>query len=133
MNEIRSTDRLYRMSAYDGILIGGILVLSLSWLIDFGEHAFRSGKTAFIYENGRPIEKVDLSRDHTFALSIEKGSMEIEVGEGRIRVSNSSCPHKACVHAGWVNRARRPIICVPNKVLIEIEGEPDHAVHAETY
>ncbi len=133
MTGYRSKDHLYRMSAYDGILIGVVSILSISWLLDFGRHALRTGGTAFVYENGTPIEKVDLSRDHIVELSLERGRMEIEVGEGRIRVSDSSCPHKVCVHTGWVSKARRPIICVPNQVSIEIKGEPELAYHAETF
>jgi hypothetical protein len=121
------------MSAYDAVLIGAVLFVSIAWLLDLGKQTFFTGGSALVYEDGTPIEKVDLSRDHTVELSLGKGRMEIEVGEGRIRVSNSSCPHKACVNTGWVGKARRPIICVPNQVLIEIEGDEEIAYHAETY
>jgi len=126
-------DYLYRMSKYDGLLISIILILSASWLLHFGRHASGIGGNALVYENGKLIEKIDVKKDKTISLSLEKGKMDIEVKEGQIRISNSSCPHKICVNTGWISEPGRTIICVPNKVLVEMKGKPDPGYHAQTY
>jgi hypothetical protein len=133
MVETVSKDYLYRISRYDGILIGLILILSTSWILDFLKQTAGLNGTAFVYENGRAIEKIDVKKDNSIELSLEKGEMGLEVKEGRIRVSNSSCPHKTCQNSGWISKPRRTIICVPNKVLIEIKGTPDPGYHALAY
>ncbi len=59
--------------------------------------------------------------------------MEIEVKEGRIRVLKSDCPQKICVQTGWISKPGQTIICVPNKVLIEIVGISNAEYNAVSY
>jgi len=41
---------------------------------------------------------------------------------------DSACPDKLCVRSGWISRPKESIVCLPNRVVIEIksvEGGPD--------
>jgi len=133
MTRAGSKKHLYRMTRYDCILIGAILILSVSWLVHFGKQAIAAGGTAFVYEDGKPVEKVNVKEDKIIELPLSKGKMDIEVKAGRIRISNSSCPHQVCVTSGWTSRSHRTIVCVPNKMLIEIRSENDSGYHALAY
>ena len=42
--------------------------------------------------------------------------------QGRIRVSEAGCPDQVCVHQGWISDGTVPIVCLPNKLIIEIKG-----------
>lgn len=132
--KVEAKSYLYRMTRYDGIFIFTILILSASGLFHFGKGTSAAvARNALVYENGKLIEKIDIKSDKIINLSLKKGKIEVEAKEGRIRVSNSSCPHKICVNTGWISRSGRTIICVPNKVLIEAMGKRDPDYHAQTY
>jgi hypothetical protein len=121
------------MTFCDYILIGVIFILSASWLVHSEKQAFGNGGTAFVYEDGRSVEKINVKEDKIIELPLAKGKMDIEVNAGRIRISDSSCSHQVCVNSGWTSRAHRTIVCVPNKVLIEIKSENDPGYHALAY
>jgi hypothetical protein len=34
----------------------------------------------------------------------------------------ADCPDQRCVHQGWASRTGQCIVCLPNRVMIQIEG-----------
>ena len=52
-------------------------------------------------------------------------SNTIEAEHGRIRVREAGCPDQVCVHQGWISDGTVPIVCLPNKLIIEIVGGGD--------
>jgi len=47
----------------------------------------------------------------------------IEVLEtGKARVTDSPCPDKTCVRTGWISRPGQAIVCLPNRIVVRIEG-----------
>ena len=46
----------------------------------------------------------------------------ISVERGRIRVSEANCPDKACVRQGWLSGGVMPIVCLPHRLVIRLEG-----------
>jgi len=94
---------------------------------------FDSGhiKTASVYHDGKPIREIPLSSGQHIDLDLTTGNMTLETGDGKIRVIDSSCPRKLCVKQGWVKTNLIPIVCVPNKVILEINsGEDDEEIDA---
>ncbi len=51
-----------------------------------------------------------------------RGSVVVELCDGRARVVRADCPDHVCVHTGWITRAGETIACVPNGVVVRIEG-----------
>ena len=47
----------------------------------------------------------------------------IEIKEEKVRILKSSCKNQLCVIQGW--SSKQPIICVPNKIMIEFVGEKE--------
>lgn len=133
-DELETNSCLCRVTRYDVIFLLAVLALSAFGLFHFGKGASAAvSRKAFVYENGKLIEKIDLKIDGIIDLSLQHGSMEVEIKQGRIRISNSSCPHKICVNTGWVEKPGGTIVCVPNKVLVEVLGKCDPTYHARTY
>ena len=42
-------------------------------------------------------------------------------------MTEASCPDKICVDRGWIDNGVIPIVCLPNKLTIEIRGGVDKA------
>jgi len=47
----------------------------------------------------------------------------IRVEPGRVCVVEANCPDQVCVNQGWISDSSVPIVCLPNKVIVEILGE----------
>lgn len=51
------------------------------------------------------------------------GPVEIEHGEGTIRILSAPCPGKLCVKQGHAQRVGGKLVCVPSRVVVSIEGD----------
>ncbi len=81
--------------------------------------------TALIYSDGVLVEKIrlgDVDEGYEFTVGDENRFNVIKVEKGRIRVSSASCPDKICVEQGYISDGLVPIVCLPNKLVIEIKG-----------
>jgi len=123
---------LDRLTVPDLLLIAALLALP-GWALVTSWRAAREQPVAYIYHNNRLFGAYQLDRDQVVVIGDPaRPDMKIEVKDGRIRVAESDCPKGVCKHAGWVRTPGRSIICVPNKVLIELRGER-RGYDAESY
>jgi hypothetical protein len=56
------------------------------------------------------------------------GESYLEIAGGRVRMVDSACPDKLCVKRGWISSPGQSIVCLPNRVVIEVvsgDGGPD--------
>ena len=100
------------------ILLAGCICLSL--LTIRGEAASR----AQITSNGKVIRTVDLAVAQTFTVETESGYNVVTVKDGKIAVTEASCPDHYCMARGFCNSGAQ-IVCLPNKLVIEFLGEAE--------
>ncbi|MDD3164698.1 MAG: NusG domain II-containing protein [Oscillospiraceae bacterium] len=82
-------------------------------------------QTAEIWSDGVLMETVDLDADQSFTISHgADGYNLIVVEDGKIYVSEASCPDKVCIHHGPA-AGGAPIVCLPNKLIIKFTGDDD--------
>jgi len=53
------------------------------------------------------------------------GDSILEMEEGRVRLVYSPCPDHLCVYMGWISRPGEIIVCLPNMVMVRVEGKLD--------
>lgn len=86
-----------------------------------------SGTVASVYQSGKLIKQIHLdtvSTPYTFVVKSENEHFNtISVEQGRICVSESSCPDHVCVNTGWIADGMIPIVCLPNELVIQIKSE----------
>ena len=103
-----------------------IVILSAAALVLRGVLT-SGGTTAVIYQNGEIIREIKLNEINEpieFTIEGENGQTnDVRAENGRIRITSASCPDKICVHQGWIENGVVPIVCLPNKVTIEIRGD----------
>ena len=59
------------------------------------------------------------SQNGTYSVPGALGPTTFEIKDGSVRITDSPCPNKTCISQSWHN----PLVCLPNKVMITIEGE----------
>jgi hypothetical protein len=119
-------EKLFRTTKYDFLLAGIILFVSVGALLPFkgGEPV---KKKALIYRNNVLLREIDLPVSGTQCFDIEgPGEILVEAKNYSVRVAKISCPLRICEHQGWISSPSRAIVCLPNKLLIKIEGIPEN-------
>ncbi|MEI7542933.1 MAG: NusG domain II-containing protein [bacterium] len=115
MKKLKTQKAIYRATYYDYLLAIIIVVLSVAPLFAFVKSATNPLK-AEIYVNNKLLEQINLSIDGTTNI----GNMQIEVKDKKVRVLKSDCPNQICIHAGWISQPGQSLICLPNKVVVNI-------------
>ena len=58
--------------------------------------------------------------------------LTLECRDGAVRVSESQCPGRDCLHTGWISSPGAQIICLPNRLVVSIQGEASPSFDAIT-
>ncbi|MCJ7645376.1 NusG domain II-containing protein [bacterium] len=116
----------------DGILIFGLVTVASIFFVRLF-FISSEGSEALIKVGNSTVQRLSLRMDKMINVEGEKGRVVIEVKDGGVRVVESSCLQKICVNTGRINRPGQNIICLPNKVLVTIEGKESSKVDAVSY
>lgn len=77
---------------------------------------------AQIFSDGKLVRTVDLRTDRQFTVTTSQGGRNvITVQDGRLAVTEASCPDHICMDMGF--RASGQIVCLPNRLVIRFLGE----------
>ena len=68
------------------------------------------------------ITSVPLDEECTLAIAGSSGGLSVVVEDGSVRVAHSGCPDGTCVATGAISTAGAVIACVPNRVIVRVEG-----------
>lgn len=104
------------------ILLFILLVLAglgLSWVSVAGSVA---GQDAAITIDGQTYGTYSLAENQTVEIK-QKGHLnKITIKDGTVQMSYSDCKNQVCVKDGTVSKTNQSIVCLPNKVMVEIIG-----------
>ncbi|MCM1333958.1 MAG: NusG domain II-containing protein [Bacteroides sp.] len=78
------------------------------------------GDRVRIVSDGETVETIDLSAspDRVIEIENEYGRNTVTIEDHKIFVSDADCPDRICVKTGVLG-AFRPIVCLPNRLVIE--------------
>lgn len=82
------------------------------------------GRRAVVTVDGEPYRTVDLAAavvPYEFTVETEYGWNTVRVSPGAIEVADADCPNHDCVKQGAISDGAVPIVCLPHKLVIEIE------------
>jgi len=107
------------------ILLGVIVIISAIAAFQLGQ---TSANHALIYINGEMTDAVNITAvTAPFTKTIESDDSinVIAIEHGRIRMLSANCPDGTCIRQGWISGGVFPIVCLPNRVVITLEGGDD--------
>ncbi len=99
-----------------GALVLLVLVFALALLL-FAEE----GDTVIVRVDGEVLGEYSLSEDREIEIVTEQGRNLLVIKDGKADITDASCPDGICVKHRAVSRDGESIICLPNKVVVEIE------------
>ena len=101
------------------VLVGAALLL---WNFRPSEGNFL---TATVVLDNVTVAEYDLStvaEPFTFEVPGAPYPITLEIEHDRIRVGHSDCPSQDCVRTGWISGSGGQIVCLPNKLVVSIQG-----------
>lgn len=104
------------MKKSDIILVVSVVLLAVVVFFAFFKLPFKDGKTVRISKNNEIVYEGSLSEDKTIDL---KGNI-VEIKNGKVKVRKATCKNQVCVNKGEISKEGENIVCLPNKVIIEI-------------
>lgn len=126
----------YKITA---VLITFILCLTLgvSLTAIFFPASDGTGCVADIYQDGKLLASIPLNSVDApccFTVTGENGCVnELEVRSGSIGMVSADCPDKLCVHQGFIDRPGPPIVCLPNKLVIQLREADSESIDMIAY
>lgn len=81
------------------------------------------GARVVVEQGGRVVFTAPLREDRTVSLPGPHGETVVAIRQGRACIATASCPNKVCMGMGEVSRRGEMIACVPNALLLHIEGD----------
>ena len=108
-------DRLLR----DLLLAIALILVALS--VFFILRATRDeGETVVVTVNGETVAQYPLSQSGEYSINGGTNILKIEGGEAYIL--DADCPDLLCVRSGKISLEGDRVVCLPNRVMIEIRG-----------
>ena len=104
-----------------------ILIFALILIICLGVSFFlltpgEASTQALITSHGEIVKTVDLRIDQEFTIESGDGYNVVTVKNGKIGVSEATCPDHYCMKRGYCNSGAQ-IVCLPNRLVIRFVEE----------
>ena len=116
---------LQRLTRFDRYLVLFLaLLVGASFMLPFGR---RPGSRVVVEADNRTVFTAPLDENRRFAVEGPLGSTQMAIENGAVRVINSPCPQKICIGLGAARRTGDLLACVPNRIVVRIEGDQEGA------
>ena len=112
------------------LLLVGVLLLAALLLFALTRGTREEGAAAVVTVDGVEVGRYPLSKSGTFPLNGGTNILVVENGEAWVTEAN--CPDKICMAMGKISRNGEFIACLPNRLLIVVEGGEKSSVDGRT-
>ncbi len=106
----------------DIILAAILIVLGLlaSYALSAGGE---TGQMVYVTASGKEYAYYSLMEDRTITIDQEGHINKITIKNGQVSMTFSDCSNQDCVHQGKISKTSQSIVCLPNKIVVEIHGD----------
>lgn len=111
------------MKKNDGILIGIVIICALVFYGGYNLYT-GAGDEVVVYVDGVEYGAYDLNVDQTITIESE-GVNILEIQDGEAHMIEADCPDSLCIHQGGIHNNTESIICLPNKVVVEVRSQEE--------
>lgn len=115
------------MNKSDLKLVFVLIIVSIIGVVVF-KLIGKSGGSALVYHDGELIKTIDLSINDRYVVNGDNGDVVIVVNDGKIKVDEENSPLHLCSRQGYISNTYESIVCLPNKIVINISGDELDAV-----
>lgn len=127
------------MKRNDLIILSIILVLALlcGGIFKLTNNKNFDNKYIVITVDGKEFKRILHSDSLNDEILVETtyGHNDILIENGKVSIAESDCTNQVCVQSGSIDKVGQTLVCLPNKLIIEIKGvkksgdDPDYIAH----
>ncbi len=110
-----------KLKKTDILIITLLLILSACMYYFFSLQK-DTGVIVAVKCDGKTIAEYPLDKDITLTIGSEKDFNVLEIKDGKVKITEADCPDKLCVKQKEISLNGETIICLPHKLVVEIEG-----------
>lgn len=118
--------KTFKVADYSILIINLIIIAAVSFIVYSQDH---NGPRVIIETEGEewvyPLEQDKLVQVNGFI-----GRTTIIIKDGRVRIKESPCADHVCVFRGWMQNSGEWAACLPNGVIVSIEGNGNEEIDA---
>lgn len=103
------------------LLLAGSLLL-LAGILFFLFRPGGQGAWAVVTADGTEIARYPLDEERTVRLGDDTDYNILQIAGGAAAVAEANCGDHTCVRTGEISREGERIVCLPHKLIIQIEG-----------
>jgi hypothetical protein len=81
-----------------------------------------TGETVVVSVDGKNYGTYDLAVDQVLIVQKNGNYNKVEIKDGKATMLDASCPDKLCIKQGAIDNTNETIVCLPNKVIVELDG-----------
>lgn len=121
------------MKKLDIVLIISLILFSLIFVVKDVFFAPKTNETYIaISVDGKEYKDLEFKEEtYIFPLKTQFGFNKIEVAKDYVRVLEADCPNKLDVLQGKIKNVGQSIVCIPNRMIIEIKSKTNHKLDDE--
>lgn len=115
-----------RIAKPDILLLGLLLAIGAASFLAVRMRTNGHGAAVRVLADGELYGTYSLS--DTLTVPIEKDGLvtnTLQIAGGKANMAGADCPDKLCVHQKAISRQGETIVCLPNKIVVEIQGGQD--------
>ena len=124
------------MKKNDIVLLVTVLIMAAGLFFGvkiYGKLSTTENPVAVIKVDGKEYKRIDLLTDETIKIENDNGGYNVlKISERKADIIDASCPDKLCVHQKPAEYRGENLVCLPNKVTVEIENGKDSGIDAVT-
>lgn len=119
------------MKRNDIILGAAVFIIALV-LLAFSKFQKVEGKQIEVSIAGEVYVIKELGSDEMIEITNDKNEIinVIVIEDGEAYMKEASCPDALCIKQGHIYMTKETIICLPNKVTVNVIGEADEQIDA---
>ena len=105
------------------LVFGAVSAMLASQLL----FAAQNASTVLVDIDGKEYGRYNLQEKNSQTLAIESkfGYNKIVIANGSVYVCESDCPDALEIKAGAIQKAGQMLVCLPNRLVVRIEGRRD--------
>ena len=120
---------LLQLTRADKVLIAGLLAFNL-FLFSGVDFSTSQGDWVVIEVDQKEVARLALAENRVLHVTGPLGETEVEVKDGQARIRRSPCSKKLCIKSGFIQYADRISACLPNRVVVRIQGNSHRGIDA---
>lgn len=111
------------MKKNDWILILCIVTFSILFWVIYSQFIQKEGDYVVITIDGEKAYEFSLNQEIDMEITgNNQGTNHLVIKNGKASIIDASCPDKLCVHQKEISKDKETIVCLPNKVVIEVHA-----------